>query len=136
MPKPSINVLAAVIMRDGRYLICKRPSHKRHGGLWEFPGGKLEAAETWEMAAERELAEELALAVRKVGEPLLAIHDVGSPFTIVFVPVTTVGDPQVLEHEEIAWVSASQLLEFDLAPSDRRFVQWLNDRDEHLGEGH
>jgi 8-oxo-dGTP diphosphatase len=43
---PVVRVLAAVIERDGKYLICRRPQHKRHGGLWEFPGGKFEAGET------------------------------------------------------------------------------------------
>jgi 8-oxo-dGTP diphosphatase len=120
-----IDVLAAVIARDGRYLICQRPVHKRHGGLWEFPGGKLEEAESWFEAAVRELEEELDLVVTAVQEPLFAIHDEGSPFNIVFVPVIASGEPHALEHQAFEWVPANRLLEFDLAPSDRRFAEWL-----------
>jgi mutator protein MutT len=124
----TINVLAAVIQRANKYLICKRPAHKRHGGLWEFPGGKLEEDEGWLEAARRELLEELGLDVFDVGEPLLSLHDEGSPFTIVFVEVGVRGEPQLLEHDDVAWASQEELLTFDLAPSDLRFVQWLRKR--------
>src|SRR5690606_20769929 len=63
----TIRVLAAVIRRDGRWLVCRRPAHKRHGGLWEFPGGKLEPGESLLEAATRELEEELAVRVTGVG---------------------------------------------------------------------
>jgi 8-oxo-dGTP diphosphatase len=128
MDGPVIDVLAAVIVRDSRYLLCQRPIHKRHGGLWEFPGGKLEAGESWLEAAIRELEEELALEVTSVEEPLLAIHDDGSRFNIVFVPVVTVGEPRALEHEALEWVVANKLLNLNLAPSDRRFAEWLIDQ--------
>ena len=63
------SVLAAVVQRDDRYLICQHPAHKRHRGLWEFPGGKLEPGETHDHAAHRELAEELDVDVRTVLSP-------------------------------------------------------------------
>jgi 8-oxo-dGTP pyrophosphatase MutT (NUDIX family) len=63
-------VLAAVIRRQDRYLVCRRPAHKRHGGLWEFPGGKLEPGETLLEAARRELREELGAEVSDL--PLVA----------------------------------------------------------------
>jgi 8-oxo-dGTP pyrophosphatase MutT (NUDIX family) len=49
-------VVAAVIERDGRLLVCQRPAHKRHGGLWEFPGGKCDPGESDAEAARRELS--------------------------------------------------------------------------------
>jgi len=130
MEEGAIKVLAAVIKREERYLICKRPAHKRHGGLWEFPGGKLENGEGWLEAARRELLEELGLDVVDVGIPLLSAHDHGSPFTIVFVPVTAQGEPQLHEHDELAWANPAELQTFDLAPSDFRFAQWLIERGE------
>ncbi len=124
-PSQSVPVLAAVITRDARYLVCKRAAHKRHGGLWEFPGGKLEAGERWLEAAQRELMEELGLEVSDVGQPLFRVHDAGSPFEIVFVPVVASGDPVPTEHQEVSWALASELADYALAPSDRLFVEWL-----------
>jgi mutator protein MutT len=119
----SIRVLAAVIERNGSVLICKRPAHKRHGDLWEFPGGKVEAGETDLEAAGRELDEELALAVTAVGPVTWSIADPGSEFVIEFLPVEIEGAPQCLEHSALAWVLDGELLAYDLAPSDRRYVQ-------------
>lgn len=62
-----IRVVASVIEHEGRLLVCKRPAHKRHGGLWEFPGGKVEPEESDFKAVERELEEELGVRVREVG---------------------------------------------------------------------
>lgn len=122
---PDIPVLAAVIERAGRFLVCQRPRHKRHGGLWEFPGGKLEPGESLLAAAERELAEELGMRVTGIGDVLFEQHDAGSPFLIRFVHVECSGEPQPLEHEDIRWVERTGLLELPLAPSDRAFAEWL-----------
>src|SRR6185312_1165200 len=100
---------AAVVVRDGRYLVCKRPAHKRHGGLWEFPGGKLEFGETHIGAARRELAEELGVQVISVAAPLFAVADPGSEFLIEFVPTSIRGEPRRLEHSELKWASIDQL---------------------------
>jgi len=120
-----VRVLAAVVERDGRYLICQRPPHKRHGGLWEFPGGKLEAGESDAEAAQRELHEELGVTVEAVGGERFAVHDEGSPFWIAFVPVRFAGEPTCLEHSALAWASVAELSQYPLAPSDRRFAEWL-----------
>ena len=121
---PPIRVLAAVIRRDGRYLVCRRPAHKRHGGLWEFPGGKLEPGETLLDAARREMREELALEATGVGRTLAVIRDPGSPFLIEFVEVEIAdgAEPEALEHEEVRWAVTADLAAMDLAPSDRAFV--------------
>jgi mutator protein MutT len=120
-----IRVVAAVVERNGRFLVCQRPAHKRHGGLWEFPGGKLEAGETVEGAARRELAEELGVPVRSCGEQLFVIGDPGSPFVIEFHPVEIQGEPVCLEHTALTWVTVSAMLSLDLAPSDRCFARFL-----------
>lgn len=121
-------VLAAVISRGDAYLICQRPAHKRHGGLWEFPGGKLEPGENDAHAAIRELREELGVHVTAVGDELLVVHDEGSPFWIAFVPVEIDGTPSCIEHSAHAWANPDALRSFALAPSDRRFVEWLASR--------
>ena len=60
-----MRVLAAVVRRDDRYLVCRRPAHKRHGGLWEFPGGKIHAGETL-LGAARRAERDYALLARQV----------------------------------------------------------------------
>ncbi len=118
----NVDVVASVIEEGRRFLICQRPLHKRHGGLWEFPGGKVEAGETYLEAVERELAEELAVRVLTVGAPHLAIADPGSEFTIVFLPVAIEGEPECIEHAALRWVTVEEALALPLAPSDRRYV--------------
>ncbi len=126
MHRLKVRVMAAVISREDRVLVCRRPLHKRHGGLWEFPGGKCETGESDAASIERELREELAVSVTSVGPALGAIADPHSEFVIVFVPVCIEGEPECLEHTEIRWVAVGELNNLTLAPSDRAFVQkWL-----------
>jgi 8-oxo-dGTP diphosphatase len=120
-----VRVLAAVIQRQERYLVCLRPRHKRHGGLWEFPGGKLESGETLRDAAHRELAEELGVEVVAVGDCLFSQLDPSSPFVIEFVRVEVLGEPRAIEHLELRWVTGTEMVDLQLAPSDRAFAESL-----------
>lgn len=115
-------VVAAVIERENRVLVALRPPEKRHGGMWEFPGGKVEGTETDVDALRRELAEELALRVVSTSQPVGAFQDPGSPFLIVFVPAVVEGEPECREHVEVRWVHWGDLAALPLAPTDRRFV--------------
>jgi mutator protein MutT len=124
----SIRVVAAVIGRDGRLLICERPQHKRHGGLWEFPGGKVERGETEFAAVQRELREELGVEVMAVGNVEYCVADPGSRFVIEFLPVAIVGEPVCHEHTRLKWVSPSKLLSYALAPSDHQYAVFLKNR--------
>jgi 8-oxo-dGTP diphosphatase len=121
-------VIAAVIARGNRLLVCQRPKHKRHGGLWEFPGGKVEPGETDEAAARRELQEELGIEVNRVADVEFAIADPNSSFFIAFAPVHISGEPACHEHEALAWYTPEELASLDLAPSDRRYVEHLLSR--------
>lgn len=121
-----IPVVAAVIRRGNRYLVGRRPPEKRHGGLWEFPGGKLDHGETLREAAARELSEELELVLTATGRTLLRKHDVGAPFEIVFVEVEVESaEPVPHEHTEVGWFTAEELGSMELAPSDAAFVAWV-----------
>ena len=120
---PLIRVVAAVVSRDDRLLVCQRPSHKRHGGLWEFPGGKCEEGESDADAIRRELREELGVEAEIVHGEEFSIQDHGSPFLIVFIPVGIVGEPACHEHVALTWGSLEELSKLPLAPSDRRFVE-------------
>ena len=121
---PRIRVIAAVITRGDRLLVCQRPLHKRYGGLWEFPGGKCEPDESIAEAAQRELHEELSVQVVKVGDEEIAIPDPGSSYLIVFTPVHIVGEPACNEHTALLWAKPSELKDLPLAPSDRRYIEF------------
>ncbi len=124
-------VIAAVIERGGRYLVCQRPSHKSHGGLWEFPGGKIESGETFNDAAARELKEELGLVVLDVGSVRLSLLDSASGFVINFVDVQVEGEPALLEHLALLWLFPHELDQIALAPSDRQFADYLLPQSRH-----
>ena len=115
-------VAAVVSDSAGRMLLCRRPAHKRHGDLWEFPGGKLESGETPLHAAKRELAEELGVEVTGIGPLLYSVDDPGSEFVIEFHEVSVQGTPRCIEHSAIAWLTPADLTTLPLAPSDLRFV--------------
>lgn len=128
MSEPSRYVVAAVVRRDGRYLLGRRPEEKRHGGLWEFPGGKLDDGEDATGAARRELAEELSLETVEVGAALHSVRDPASPFVIHFHPVEVRGEPEAWEHEQVGWFTLDEMAGMELAPADQTFVRWLGSR--------
>ena len=124
MSAPLIRVIAAVVSRGEELLVCRRPYEKRHGGLWEFPGGKCEPGESDADAARRELHEELGVEVTEVGAEEFVIADPDSPFLIVFTPVHITGEPACREHIAFRWGRPSELARLPLAPSDRRYVEY------------
>lgn len=128
MASETVRVVAAVISDGPRFLVCQRPLNKRHGGLWEFPGGKVEPNESDLDAARRELREELCVEVLATERPIFERQDPGSPFLIVFLPVSISGAPVCVEHADVVWGTPKDLLRLPLAPSDRQFVEFLASR--------
>jgi len=128
-----VDVVAAVIRRGARVLLCQRPAHKRHGGLYEFPGGKCNDGETKDQAIARELLEELGVTVTHVGSVLHSIHDPGSPYVIHFIEARIDGTPIAIEHSDLQWVTFNEALCLDLAPSDRRFIEDFLNRSGEAG---
>ena len=123
---PPVPVVAAVIEREGRLLLGRRPREKRHGSLWEFPGGKVAVGESLGDAVARELEEELGLEVQSLGPVLFRAVDPGSPFEIIFVQVSVSGVPVPMEHEECTWCPREELGRLALAPADARFAsEWI-----------
>ena len=121
-----IHVVAAVICREGNYLIAQRAAEKRHGNMWEFPVGKIDPGESSERAIQRELREELGTEVISTSEPLFTIADLGSHFVIAFHLTVIEGEPRAIEHEALAWVSRDELVNYHLAPCDKAFATFLN----------
>jgi len=118
-----VRVIAAVIEQDGKYLLAKRPIHKNHGGLWEFPGGKIIDGENDFEAINRELKEELDISVKQLGKLLWQARDTRTNFLVEFYEVTFKGHPKAVEHEKIKWTSVPELGTLDLAPTDAGFVK-------------
>lgn len=112
-------VVAAVLRRDDRVLVCQRPKRKHHGGFWEFPGGKIEPGEGPQAALQRELEEELGLrSVRVLRE--LFVHE-SAALTLRFFEIATDEEPRCLEHEALAWIDPLAASPVPLAPSDQVF---------------
>ena len=125
-----ITVVAAVIHDpDGRVLLTRRPDDRHMGGLWEFPGGKVDPGESPTEALARELVEELDLAV-EVREPItFAVHDEpGLRILLLFYAATIVsGTPRSLDGQELAWVQTGDLERYPTPPADAQLVARLID---------
>ncbi|HET8577494.1 MAG TPA: 8-oxo-dGTP diphosphatase MutT [Methylomirabilota bacterium] len=122
-----IEVVAAVIERDGRILIARRPEGLHLSGLWEFPGGKPKPGETCEAALQREIAEELGVEAR-VGK-LYDTVDWTYPDKRVrlrFYRCAIAGEPRPLEGQEIEWVTPSQLGRYEFPPADATLIERLS----------
>ena len=123
-----ILVVAAFWQRRGRIFLAKRPHNKARGGLWEFPGGKVEKGETPEEALARELREELGLEVQ-VGQRLAAL-DYDYPdvaINLVCHQISALGNPLPQEGQEGGWFLPKELETLELAPADRLLWQRLKE---------
>jgi 8-oxo-dGTP diphosphatase len=116
-----IEVVAAVIERDGLILACRRRPEKAAGGKWEFPGGKLEKGETHSEALVREIREELSTSI-EVTAPLRTDDTLVGESTIrlICLRARLLGDTptQSLDHDELRWVPRSDLPDLDWAAPD------------------
>ena len=119
---------AAIVERDGRYLVARRRPGGPCGLRWEFPGGKVEPGESDSEALSRELREELGVAA-EVGPPEPVVHHAYPEFDVELRPyrVTIAGDPVALDHAELAWVARGDLLSLDLCAADVPIARALTD---------
>ena len=119
-----IEVVAAVIEEGGRILAGRRSPERHHGGLWEFPGGKVEAGESREAALVREIREELGVDVEALDE--LTVVEKGG-LRLVFIRARLLTDRPVgsTDHDRLRWYSREQLASVEWAPSDAEAVKVL-----------
>ena len=121
------DVVAALIWEGERFLACQRPSHKARGLLWEFVGGKVEPGETPEEALIRECREELAVTVQPKDVFMTVIHEYPDLTVrlILFNAFITEGTPQLLEHNDLRWITTSQIDELPFCPADEEILEKL-----------
>ncbi len=120
-------VCAALIWRGGRFLACRRPPNKARGGLWEFVGGKVEPGETGEAALIRECREELGIGIEVRGEFMSLLHrypDLTVWLTLYNARISE-GEPQLLEHTQLAWVAPNELGDYEFCPADEGILAVL-----------
>ncbi len=120
-------VVAALIWDGDRFMICQRPSHKKRGLLWEFVGGKVEPGESREEALIRECREELDIAV-EVKEVFMEVVHEYPDMTVhltLFNAAISDGTPRLLEHNDIRWITAGQIDEYDFCPADYEILNAL-----------
>ena len=122
-----IEVVAALIWDKKKFLICQRPANKARALLWEFVGGKVEQGETKEQALIRECKEELNITV-DVGDVFMeVVHEY--PDIIVhltlFNATIAEGVPQKLEHNDIKWITPSEISNYNFCPADVALLRQL-----------
>lgn len=132
MAKPIVLVAAvALVDRDGRVLLARRPEGKAMAGLWEFPGGKVHAGETPEAALIRELAEELGIDTHEscLAPLTFASHAYDDFHLLMPLYVCRVwrGRPEPREGQRLAWVRPSEMRDYPMPPADVPLVAMLRD---------
>jgi 8-oxo-dGTP diphosphatase len=122
-----VEVVAAIVRRNGKILITRRLDHVHLGGLWEFPGGKVEAEESLQGALLREILEELGMEIAVGSEIFTIEHDYPTKSVrLHFFNCTVIqGEPRALDVSDLRWVTPSQLADFEFPPADAELVQKL-----------
>jgi 8-oxo-dGTP diphosphatase len=131
--KPELTVVAAVILRDSKILICQRRRDDSHALQWEFPGGKVESGEIPQDALARELREELAIEAT-IGKELFRTRhryrEYGQTLELIFFQanVDRSAPLQNLVFEGFEWADPATLLKYDFLQADEQFVALLATR--------
>lgn len=118
-------VVAALIWSGSRFLICQRPQNKARGLLWEFVGGKVEPGETLQEALSRECCEELGISVC-VGDVFMNVVHTYPDLTVdltIFHAKILEGTPQLLEHNDLRWITAEEIDRYAFCPADREILE-------------
>jgi len=118
-------VVAALIWDNGRFMICQRPAYKTRGLLWEFVGGKVESGETKAQALIRECREELDVQVR-VDDVFMEVRHEYPDMTVLltlFHSAIVHGQPKLLEHNDIRWITPAEISQYDFCPADKEILE-------------
>ena len=122
-----VEVVAALIEKDEKIMICQRPRNKKRALCWEFVGGKVEAGESKRDALIRECREELAIEVLPLDEYCTVEYsypDIDIRLTVFRTEIVG-GTPRALEHEDIRWICRGEMSQYSFCPADRDIVAKL-----------
>lgn len=120
-----VEVVAALIWQNDKFLICQRPKNKARALLWEFVGGKVEGGESKEQALIRECKEELNVTL-KVNDVFMEVDHVYPDITVhltLFNAVIAEGVIQKLEHNDIKWIKPGEIPNYDFCPADKEILE-------------
>ena len=121
------DVVAAIIIKDDKYFIAQRNRNKHMGLSWEFPGGKVEKDETFEIALKREIKEELNIEINiknKLGEENYQDNKINVKLHY-FICSHISGEVYLNEHEDSAWVSKNEFKNFNFAEGDSDIIKLI-----------
>ena len=119
-----VEVVAALIWDEEKFMICQRPANKARALLWEFVGGKVEPGETKEQALIRECQEELNITL-SVGDVFMYVVHEYPDLTVhltLFNATILEGIPQKLEHNDIRWIKPSEIPNYKFCPADEEIL--------------
>ena len=119
-----VEVVAALIWSGDKFMICQRPAHKARGLLWGFVGGKVEIGETKEQALIRECKEELNILL-SVGDVFMDVVHEYPDITVhltLFNATIAKGESQKLEHNDIKWITLSEISNYEFCPADEEIL--------------
>lgn len=122
-------VVAALIWDKDKFMICQRPAHKARGLLWEFVGGKVEPGETKEQALIRECQEELAVTL-SIGDVFMDVVHEYPDLTVhltLFNAAILEGIPKKLEHNDIKWITPSEISNYEFCPADVEILKKITE---------
>lgn len=124
-----VEVVAALNWNKDRLMICQRPAHKARGLLWEFVGGKVEPGETKEQALIRECQEKLAVTL-SIGDVFMDVVHEYPDLTVhltLFNAAILEGIPKKLEHNDIKWITPSEISNYEFCPADVEILKKITE---------
>lgn len=125
-----VEVVAALLWKGNKFLICQRPYNKARGLLWEFVGGKVENGETKEQALVRECKEEIGVEI-KVGNVFMEVMHEYPDITVnltLFNAKIVGGEPQKLEHNDIKWITPREIPYYEFCPADTEILKKIKEK--------
>lgn len=120
-----VHVAVGVIKKNNAIFICKRADEQHQGGLWEFPGGKVEAGESVFVALKRELIEEVGLTIHSSSQLMVIEHDCGDKCVKLDVHVVSnfSGEAHGAEGQPSEWVAISELENYDFPEANAEIIE-------------